>query len=89
MVALNRGKGVIDVSSQSILGIINCDGTGTRRRAIRSRVLMVARLATPTREVGVRMRDVSSYGSRVEGDDLPPRGTSVVLKRGTFEVFTI
>lgn len=75
------------MGSHSILGIINSDGTGTRRRAIRSRVLMVATLATSTKEITVRMRDVSSYGSRVEGDDLPPRGTAVVLRRGTFEVF--
>lgn len=75
------------MGSHSILSIINADGTGTRRRAIRSRVLMVAKLATSTKEVTVRMRDVSSYGSRVEGADLPPHGTAVALRRGTFEVF--
>lgn len=75
------------VGSHSILSIIGSDGEGTRRRAIRSRVLLAATLATSTKEVRVRMRDVSSYGARVEGDDLPPRGTAVVLRRGAFEMF--
>ncbi len=85
-VALHSG-GTLHVGSQSILDIIGGDGEGTRRRGIRSRVLMVATLATSTREVNVRMRDVSSYGTRVEGADLPPRGTAVVLRRGAFEAF--
>lgn len=75
------------MGGQSILTIIGSDGEGTRRRAIRSRVLMTATLATSTKEVSVRMRDVSSYGTRVEGPDLPARGTTVVLRRGRFEAF--
>jgi hypothetical protein len=77
----------VEMGSQSVLAIIAEDGAGTRRRAIRSRVLMTATLATSTREMRVRIRDVSSYGARLEGDDLPPRGTIVVLIRGTFQAF--
>lgn len=75
------------MGSQSILSIIGSDGTGTRRAAIRSRVLLVATLATSTNEMRVRIRDVSPYGARLEGAGLPPRGTCVVLRRGTFEAF--
>ena len=77
------GRGV---ASHSILKLIGEDGSG-RRRSIRNRVLMVAKLATPSREIDVRLRDVSATGARVEGTDLPQPGETVVLKRGAFESF--
>lgn len=75
------------MASHSILAMLANDGNGTRRGAIRNRVLMVATLTTPTKSTGVRIRDVSSTGARVEGTDLPSRGSTVVLTRGSFEAF--
>lgn len=74
------------MASHSILKLIGEDGA-SRRGAIRSRVLMVAKLATSAREVDVRIRDVSATGARVEGADLPRPGSDVILKRGQFEGF--
>jgi len=68
------------------LKLIGEDGAG-RRASIRSRVLMVAKLATPARDIDVRIRDISTGGARVEGADLPRPGSDVVLKRGGFEGF--
>ena len=74
------------MASHSILKLIGEDGA-SRRRSIRNRVLMVAKLATSARELDVRIRDVSVSGARIEGADLPREGSDVILKRGAFEGF--
>lgn len=74
------------MASQSILKLIGEDGA-SRRGAIRNRVLMVAKLATSSSEIDVRIRDVSVTGARLEGIGLPREGESVLLKRGAFETF--
>lgn len=74
------------MASHSILKLIGEDGA-SRRGSIRNRVLMVAKLATPAREIDVRIRDVSASGARIEGADLPRAGSDVILKRGGFEGF--
>ena len=50
-------------------------------------MLLSARLITVTSESAVRIRDLSRGGARVEGRDLPPVGTDILLKRGAFEAF--
>jgi len=74
------------VASHSILKLIGEDGA-SRRRSIRSRVLMVAKLATSAREIDVRIRDISAGGARIEGMELPREGSDVILRRGAFEGF--
>ena len=74
------------MASHSILKLIGEDGA-SRRGSIRSRVLMVAKLRTPSREIDVRIRDVSATGARIEGADLPRPGSDVILKRGGLEGF--
>jgi hypothetical protein len=74
------------MASHSILKLIGESGE-SRRGAIRSRVLMVAKLATSARDIDVRIRDVSATGARIEGADLPRPGSDVILKRGGFQAF--
>ena len=74
------------MASHSILKLIGEDGA-SRRQSIRSRVLMVAKLATPARDIDVRIRDISSGGARIEGVDLPRPGSDVILERGGFQGF--
>ncbi|WP_166040060.1 PilZ domain-containing protein [Sphingosinicella sp. YJ22] len=74
------------MASHSILKLIG-EGGESRRRSIRNRVLMVATLHTSSREIAVRLRDVSATGARIEGAELPRPGADVILKRGAFEGF--
>lgn len=57
-----------------------------RRAAQRARLHVHARLQTISREVRVVLRNLSCTGAMLEGDDLPPSGRTVVLKRGPIDV---
>lgn len=70
------------MASSGILNMI--DGGEPRRGAVRRRVMLSARLQTSTSTHDVIIRDVSATGARIETDDLPEPGTTVMLKRGTF-----
>jgi hypothetical protein len=78
--------GDMAMASHSILRLIGEDGA-SRRGSIRNRVLLVAKLVTPARDIDVRIRDVSATGAQVEGADLPRPGSDVILKRGAFQGF--
>jgi hypothetical protein len=60
-----------------------------RRRADRVRLLLSARLVTSLDEYPVTLRDISLTGAMVEGARLPAAGVDVILKRGTFEIFSL
>ena len=64
-----------------------CEFAHGRRQWPRQLMLLSARLITVTSESAVRIRDLSRGGARVEGLDLPPVGTDILLKRGAFEAF--
>ncbi len=50
-------------------------------------MLLSARLQTTTAEFSVRIRDLSSYGIKIEGNGLPVAGTDTILTRGNREYF--
>ena len=50
-------------------------------------MILSARLSTVTHDYSVRIRDLSSGGARVEGEELPMAGTDVMLKRGGADTF--
>ena len=64
-----------------------CGFAHGRRQWPRQLMLLSARLITVTSECPVRIRDLSRGGARVEGWDLPPVATDILLKRGAFEAF--
>lgn len=74
------------MASNSILNIIDEDGR-MRRSAQRRRVMLVAKLVSPSSTFDIRIRDVSATGARIEGRALPVQGSDVVLTRGLFSVF--
>jgi len=74
------------MASNQILRLIDDEGC-PRRSFQRRSVMLVAKLVTPGAEYGIRIRDISATGARVEGDKLPPEGSDVILKRGFFSVF--
>ena len=49
-------------------------------------LLLCAKLLTPRGMVSAKLRDLSLSGAMVEGDDLPPPGSSLFLIRGTLEL---
>ena len=53
-----------------------------QRRAKRSRVLLGARLATPTGEIDVRLRNLSQLGALLSCASPPPLGSAVTFMRG-------
>lgn len=57
------------------------------RRYARQPMLLAARLILVTGERTIHIRDLSVGGARIAGEDLPPVGTDVMLKRGEFESF--
>ena len=57
------------------------------RRFARQPMLLAARLVLVSGERSVHVRDLSVGGARIAGEDLPPVGTDVMLKRGDFESF--
>jgi hypothetical protein len=73
--------------SSKILSFIQDNGQDCRRQWPRQLMILAARLLTTTSERNVRIRDLSPGGARIEGGELPPVGTDVLLKRGEFEAF--
>ena len=61
-------------------------GTSQNRRSRRSNLLMTARLEVSGRAIDVKLRDLSSEGARVEGDDLPVEGTELLFRKGELAV---
>lgn len=57
------------------------------RRYARQPMVLAARLILVSGERTVHIRDLSVGGARIAGEDLPPVGTDVMLKRGDFESF--
>jgi hypothetical protein len=57
------------------------------RRFARQPMLLAARLILVSGERAVHIRDLSVGGARIAGEDLPPVGADVMLKRGDFETF--
>jgi hypothetical protein len=57
------------------------------RRFVRQPMMLAARLILVSGERGVNIRDLSAGGARIAGEDLPPVGADVMLKRGDFESF--
>lgn len=55
-------------------------------RAKRARVLLAAKLQTPTGEIDCRLRDLSRKGALIECRPSPPTGTAVMFTRGTITV---
>jgi hypothetical protein len=62
-------------------------GKGERRDGPRYRVLLVATLVTTTDEQPIKIRDISTWGAMVEGGKLFSKGTDLILKRGSTELF--
>jgi len=58
----------------------------TDRRAKRARVLLAARLQTPSGEIDCRLRDLSRKGALIECKPTPPTGAEVVFTRGSISV---
>jgi hypothetical protein len=59
--------------------------SGTRR-AKRARVLLAAKLQTPSGEIDARLRDLSQKGALIECSPTPPEGSEVVFSRGPITV---
>lgn len=57
------------------------------RRFARQPLVLAARLILISGERAVHIRDLSAGGARIAGEDLPPVGADVMLKRGDFETF--
>jgi hypothetical protein len=72
----------------SASGFAGFGATGIEaRRYARQPLLLAARLILVSGERSIHIRDLSVGGARVAGEDLPPVGTDVMLKRGEFESF--
>jgi hypothetical protein len=57
-----------------------------KRRAKRARVLLAAKLRTPSGEIDARLRDLSRKGALVECQSVPPVGTELVFNRGSTSI---
>lgn len=55
------------------------------RRAERTHLFLVATLTFGRASAAVRVRNLSASGALVEGADVPPPGTEIVLQRGVLE----
>jgi hypothetical protein len=75
------------VGSSNVLKLVFDNGRDCRRQWPRQLMILSARLSTVTSDVLVRIRDLSSGGARIEGEDLPMPGTDVMLKRGVVDAF--
>jgi hypothetical protein len=65
----------------------SADGVTTgRRESQRARLRLTATLQATTREYPVMLRDLSCTGAKVEGDEVPPAGRTVALKRGEIDL---
>ena len=56
------------------------------RRSHRSNVLLAASIETSGSSVPVKLRNLSTEGALVEGDDLPVEGSEVLFKRNELSV---
>jgi len=61
-------------------------GPTQNRRSRRSNLLMTARLEVEGRSIDVKLRNLSSEGARVEGDQLPVEGTQLTFRKGELAV---
>jgi hypothetical protein len=61
-------------------------GNTQNRRSRRSHLLMAATLEISGRAVKVKLRNLSSEGAQVEGDDLPVEGTEIMFRKGDMAV---
>jgi hypothetical protein len=61
-------------------------GTTQNRRARRSHLLMAATLEVSGRAVNVKLRNLSSEGAQVEGDQIPVEGTELLFRKGELAV---
>lgn len=57
-----------------------------KRSTKRARVLLSAKLKTPSGTINARLRDLSRKGALVECAATPPAGTEVTFERGTIRV---
>ncbi len=78
-----KGKAV----SASGFAPFGATGGMEARRYARQPMVLAARLILVSGERTVHIRDLSVGGARIAGEDLPPIGTDVMLKRGDFESF--
>lgn len=56
------------------------------RRSRRSHLLMAATLEITGRALNVKLRNLSSDGARIEGDQLPIEGTELLFRKGDIAV---
>jgi hypothetical protein len=61
-------------------------GPTQNRRSRRSHLLMTATLEVSGRAINVKLRNLSSDGAQVEGDQLPVEGTSLLFRKGDLAV---
>lgn len=57
-----------------------------KRKAKRARVLLAAKLQTPTGDIDARLRDLSRKGALVECGTVPPVGTELIFNRGNTSI---
>lgn len=61
-------------------------GISQNRRSRRSQLLMAATLEISGRALNVKLRNLSSDGAQVEGDQLPIEGTDLMFRKGEIAV---
>jgi hypothetical protein len=61
-------------------------GITQNRRSRRSHLLMAATLEVSGRAISVKLRNLSSEGAQVEGDQLPVEGTELLFRKGELAV---
>lgn len=61
-------------------------GITQNRRSRRSNLLMTATIEIAGRVLQVTLRNLSSDGARVEGDQLPVEGTQLLLRKGELAI---
>jgi len=61
-------------------------GITQNRRSRRSHLLMTATLEISGRAVQVKLRNLSSDGAQVEGDQLPVEGTDLMFRKGELAI---
>ena len=61
-------------------------GNTQNRRSRRSHLLMAAKLEVSGRAINVKLRNLSSEGAQVEGDQLPVEGTELLFRKGELAV---
>lgn len=61
-------------------------GTTQNRRSRRSHLLMAATLEVSGRAIKVKLRNLSSEGAQVEGEQIPVEGTELLFRKGELAV---